>query len=499
MATIEARIGTHLWVDGAALPPDLRGYIAEALTTPNPEKPTAIREHLWGAERMLDEIPLYELNGSTLKIPRGFTSSFVAGMAASGYEISWIDERTAVARAEGVLTPIELDGYQELACVALLGGGLASAPTGAGKTVISLEAIRRSNQRAVIIVEKSSLAGQWVRAIREMLHCEPGYIGEGQWVERDITVALRQSLWAQKEQPGPLRLAPEGASAWTAQRPFWERWGFVLLDEAHHAPAETLVELLQCFPAWIRAGVSATVDRDPLTFPIAVVVIGPVIHETTFEEAEGRLVRPVVWVYKTDFDFEYVPTHKEEVWNGKKMVWKTIRNNYNEMMSELVKDPGRNYLIAQLAIREACAGHHCLIVSSRKEHLDAIEGMILLEQHDIAIHKLLGGESSEIAGLIAKQIDESPVGTILLSTVADEGLDIPRLDRLILAYPSRKTGATKQRMGRVTRRHPLKQDAVVIDIMDARMTLLRDQFRERRQLLYNPEGFEVYMPEEVVA
>jgi len=42
---------------------------------------------------------------------------------------------------------------------------------------------------------------------------------------------------------------------------------------------------------------------------------------------------------------------------------------------------------------------------------------------------------------------ELPV--VVASTLADEGLDVPRMDRVILAFPSRARGRTAQRLGRL--------------------------------------------------
>lgn len=509
MTAIPATLSTHLFVDRASLPPEVQAQIVDALTIANPDKPIALREMLYGAHSMPDYIELFENIGDMIKIPRGFASSFVNGMTASGLEISWTDQRTSIAARE-VLMPIVLDDYQEIACGAFLAaqGGMVSAPTGAGKTAISLEVIRRSGQRAIVIVEKSSLGKQWVKAAREMLGADAGYIGEGRWEERDLTIALRQSLWAarnDRQRMARIGSGPRGST-------FWERWGMVLLDEAHHAPADTMVDLMQRFPAAIRGGVSATPDRDPLTFPIAEVVLGPVVSETSFQEAEARLIRPTIEVVPTEFVFDdYQPTRCEKVYSeelGRK-VTKTIRNNYGEMMAALINDQDRNELICDRVMDQAVhLGRKCLIVSSRRDHLEILRDMLMTmmpvfesefpEIKRPLVLTLFGGASGEDATAYKEMIESSSdmQGTILLSTVADEGLDIPILDRIFLVFPSRKAGATKQKVGRVTRRHPRKERAIVYDFMDGYMDLLRDQFRERRQLFYNAEGFEVTMEKE---
>jgi superfamily II DNA or RNA helicase len=799
---VETRIGTHLVVPAEQLPLDVRTALQAALMIANPWKPTAVREKLYGAEQMPDEIPLYDYENGFFQIPRGFIHNFIAGCHAIGIEIAWVDERVAIERTCCELTPITLDSYQEIACQAFIAhnGGLVSAPTGSGKTAIMLETIRRLNQRTIIIVEKASLGAQWISQIREKLGYEPGYLGEGQWVERDITVALRQTLWSKRDDPDS---GTDLAQSFFGGLSFWKRWGAVMLDECfvagtmvgdrpietigkgdvvpsydgdlvggrvgavwkhrptrlvrvwlkgrdpivctpnhplltpagwlpagslcgsmmlsskneqtnrgavrmvrvagcvdnqaqdrfleknranvllrrasgfvgksrffqtnvddkskvrirendaqqsyetsrcqkqgfsvsqesrpstseprwkrkmfvraakkafasiglgdgdlyrsiqkntrkgsflhdrhgvarsygcrrgrwakpffskcsrtrreegsifewarvdsvevlksgsdgrfgglcpdgyvynfeveethtyiaggvvvhncHHAPAETLVDLLQRFYAYFRGGGSATPERDPLLFPIAQVVIGPVVHETSFEEAKARLVRPTIRVVETEFDFpNYHPTERKEVWDDAKgrTVVRTIRNNYGEMMAALIADESRNRLICDRIALEANAGHQCLVVSARKEHLIILHDLLAGYELSVSLYTLFGGANGEEARELACTIEKLPSGqgSILFSTVADEGLDIPRLDRDFLVFPSRKIGSTKQKIGRVTRRHEMKDDAIVYDFRDKHMRLLNDQFRDRRQLLYNKEGFMVEMEERV--
>jgi superfamily II DNA or RNA helicase len=71
---------------------------------------------------------------------------------------------------------------------------------------------------------------------------------------------------------------------------------------------------------------------------------------------------------------------------------------------------------------------------------------------------------------------------LVASTLADEGLDIPRLERIVLAYPGRTRGRTTQRLGRLMRPHPGKSQPVLFDIVDANVPVLFRQFRERRRL-----------------
>lgn len=398
-------------------------------------------------------------------------------MASYDVEVQWDDQRTyRLSPVVAGASAIELRDYQEPMCAALIAGeqGIGEAATGAGKTAVTLEAIRRVGQEAIVIVEKSSLAKQWMDAAQSFLGIDVGYIGEGGMRLGPITIALRPALWAKREE------------LWQAS--LFDRFGVMVLDECHHLPkAETVIDIVQRFTARYRWGVSATPDRDPGYFPILQAIIGPVLWETTMADAGEHLMIPTVSVLESSFEFpDYHPTQRlQDVRTG---VFFTLRNNYNEMMSALCSDSDRNQMIADRARQEADSGHHVLIVSKRKQHLRAIHSLI--EPRD-GLFMLIGGQKGEEALRIRGQISSATNGTILLSTVAEEGLDVPKLDRVIPAYPSRNVETMRQIVGRVMRRSPGKTDAVVIDIRDGHQDLLRSQFSGRAQQLFGKEGWTI--------
>ena len=55
---------------------------------------------------------------------------------------------------------------------------------------------------------------------------------------------------------------------------------------------------------------------------------------------------------------------------------------------------------------------------------------------------------------------------LVASKIFDQGVDIPELDALILAGSGKSTGRALQRIGRVIRKYPGKEKAIVIEFMD---------------------------------
>ena len=438
---------------------------------------------------MPDEIELWSKRSDGMVVlPRGAMNYFGILLRSVGYEINWTNDTTLRPFSEHLfrdVAPINLRDYQIRARDAIVDSisGIYMAPTGTGKTSVVLDAIRYLGQRSIVIVERTSLAEQWRRRCTDELGIEPGIIGYGKWEDQGpITIALRQSLWAKLDETS------EG---------FYRSFGFVCVDECHHTgSAETLIDLIQNFYAYYRIGVSATPDKNDDTFQVAKAVLGPIFHTTTPREVGDKIIKPIVRVINTDFEFDYQSTQKVDGPKGRPVIQ---RNNYTSMMAALCTDERRNQLIVDLVVKETREDHSCLVVSRRKGHLDILWTMLQNEFVLLGelppLFMLTGEQKDHEAADIAERINVEN-RAVLLSTVADEGLDIPRLDRVFLAYPQRKVYLVKQQIGRIGRTHPDKKDAIVFDFVDTRIDLIKGQARERMQRLYHLDGYDVVRPEE---
>lgn len=468
---MRVEIGTHLAICLDDLPPGILPQLKSALTIPNGEKEVAVREKVWGAEQLPDTISLYEDNGRTLYAPRGFLRAFMSGMQTIGQDVDVRDTRVRYpVNISGNF--IELRGHQEPAVEAIMSHaqGIYQAPPASGKTVTVLEVIRRAQQRSLILVDKVNIATQWKNRCETFLGFSPGIIGDGLHEEDDVTIALMQTLWARRDE--------------LLQTGWFRKWGLVCLDECHHVTANTYSQVIQDFPAQYRFGVSATPKREEWTYPIATTVLGPVIHETTKDELRGGiLMKPTVEVVKTGFEYQFQSTYVDA--NNK-----IKRNNYGRMMAALVKDTYRNELI----VRKLWANHlHCnLVLSKRLNHLtilrDALIGQGLEPERALL---LTGKQSRDERDEIAALADSGRI--TIFSTIADEALDIPRLDRLYLTWPTRKPAVIRQQVGRVERVHPQKTESIIYDFVDWRVGVLKSQYLERVKDVYRAEELDLYV------
>lgn len=470
-------LDTHVRLRAEELDERLDRSIRKALQFPNPEKLVAKREHVWGWEQMPDEVKLWRYEEASgrrwLVLPRGFFARLVNGLERAGYEWELDDARVEEHRTwnlEGALQEIALDVRrgQPAAAEALLlhEQGMLMAPPGMGKTQTALEVIRRAKQRTLIVVETTHIAGQWRQRALDFLGVELGLMGDSSWEERDITVALRQSLWSRRE-----TLERDG---------FFERWGMVVFDECHHVKAMALSEIAQLFAARYRVGLSATPDRNDGNYPVVTSVLGEVVHEVSKLQLQnsGVLVRPSVTVVDTDFSFAFRPTRVE---NGRRH-----GNNWHQLVKKLIADEERNALVADEIVKRW--PDRQLVLSKRLDHLDALRTAVIARGYpERAALMMTGAQDSEDRLRAARFADREPC--VIFSTVADEALDVPRMEVVHLPFPTSNQAIVQQQVGRVERSAEGKTRAEVVDYCDP-VGVLRRQFRNR-MAAYRAAGYEI--------
>ncbi len=467
-------LDTHIRLHERTLTPIIVDELKEALSVPNKAKEQARKEKLPDWQELPDSIVMWDYDDSgRLIFPRGFRRKLINGLSNSEFELVWKDHRTSIPFDEEFasdLTPIELRDHQAPAVEAILEheNGIYEAPPGSGKTVTILEAIRLAGQRAIILVDKSELAEQWAHRAKHFLGVEVGRIGEGVFDPGEITVATKQTLWRRRKE-----LQHFG---------FFEDWGFVAYDECHHITADTYQFVVQQFPSKYLIGVSATPVRIPWTWPIARNLLGPIIQRTTNEELqdEGFLMKPNIKIIETDFTFDFRSTYINK--GGYR-----ISSNYPQLIKDLISDTQRNDRIVSEIMKRT--DKRILVTSLRHKHFDHIHSQLEKQGYPNPVYRLTGKESRDQRRKVMAGIDAEP--SLIFSTIADEGLDIPTLDTLVIAYPTRNLSVMRQKIGRVERGAPGKATPEVIDVYDSRIGVLKNQFRERMYGIYRSENMDI--------
>jgi len=131
-------------------------------------------------------------------------------------------------------------------------------------------------------------------------------------------------------------------------------------------------------------------------------------------------------------------------------------------------------------VEKARAGHVCLVLSGRIDHCHALADGITA--YGVSAAVLTGEVKRATRKELLDQARAGKLSVLVATSLADEGLDLPRLSRVFLAYPSRSRGRTVQRLGRLMRPYAEKTDAALFDFVDRKVPLLRRHHLERRKL-----------------
>jgi superfamily II DNA or RNA helicase len=289
-------------------------------------------------------------------------------------------------------------------------------------------------------------------------------IGEGEWDEKPLTIAMMQTLYRRDDV----------GECW------WRRWGFTAADEAHHLIAETYSAVVgRVCSRWL-VGVTATPLEGEWTQPLLTRAIGPIIHITSTDELRKAGLRVAPLVKRVRTGWRWVPQNeRDEQLVDTKVI-------YRRIIGALKEDRDRVSKIVRTIIDQPveCAQ---LVVAKQLGYLDLIESGLVMAGYEGEIYMMRGSESGDKRTEIAQAADAGRC--VILATVADEGVDIPRLDRLHLTWPEKLERALTQKIGRVLRTHPEKRETVIFDYVDEE-GMLANQAR-LRMLVYRKHGYAI--------
>jgi len=129
--------------------------------------------------------------------------------------------------------------------------------------------------------------------------------------------------------------------------------------------------------------------------------------------------------------------------------------------------------ILRFTTRALKKGRKVLILSERVAHCREMKSVLSEQLDEFTVGLYIGGMKQE-----AREASAECDVVIGSYAMAQEGLDIPSLDTLILATP--KTSIT-QSVGRILRESPDKKDPVVVDFVDHHIQILEYYWLARKK------------------
>ena len=333
------------------------------------------------------------------------------------------------------------------------GGGIISIRCGGGKTVLALHIASVLKKKTIVVVHKDFLMTQWRDRILEFL---PGArIGKVQQntidiEDKDIVLAMVQSLSMKEYEEG-----------------IFNSFGLAIFDECHHLGAEVFFRSMGKVASKYMLGLSATPKRKDGLSKVFEWYIGDIVY---FQKKKNEDYAEVQLI---DCNFNDEKYNKEEQNFRREPCMPKMINNICEYLP-------RTKLIVEHIIKYRNEGRNILILSDRRGHLECIYD--LLKDYSCGFY---------VGGMKPDQLRESQEKDILLATfsMAAEGMDIPKLDSVILASPK---SDVEQAVGRIFRKkvcdrefHPL-----IIDIQD-KFSMFEKQ-SEKRCTFYRKMNFTIF-------
>lgn len=358
---------------------------------------------------------------------------------------------------------IKLFDYQEKAKNEALKSknGVIVMPAGSGKTQTALQLISELGLKTLWITHTYDLLNQsFDRAKSNLENVGLGKIAAGKIdIGTHITFATVQTLVK-------LDLSQ-----------FKNEWDCIVVDEGHRicgTPAQLgmFYKVINALSCRYKYALTATPFRNIKGTEKALFsLIGPIICEVPKEVVSERTIKAEIQPIYTDFK---IPRDAKKT-DG------TI--DYSKLTTFLSEDEDRNEII--LNILKECKNNYTLVLGDRLTQLSYLQEKI---GYGVKIDGTMTSKKKKAQREQYIQDMRDGKENLLFATygLAKEGLDIPRLDRLILASPHRDKATIIQSVGRVERKFEGKKTPLVYDIVDD--TQFHNNMFKSRKTIYRKNG-----------
>jgi len=307
-------------------------------------------------------------------------------------------------------------------------------------------------KKTLVIVHKEFLLNQWVDRIKFAIpDAKIGIIQADKCnVDADIVLGMLQTISMKQFPPDT-----------------FDDFGHVIIDECHRIPSRVFSQALQKINSKYMLGLSATPNRKDGLTKVLKSYIGDICFSMKSHDKNSVLVERYILESSPNDDY-----NKEVVTYRGRVMMPTMLNNictyYNrtKLIIQLIKDKINENEKRQI-----------LVLSDRKQQLEDI--FIKIKGYDIDVGYYVGGMKKN-------DLKNSESCKVLLGTypMANEGLDIPSLNALILASPK---SDIIQSIGRIVRQKHEDVEPLIIDMVDI-FSIFDGQSRKRMSL-YKKKNF----------
>lgn len=339
---------------------------------------------------------------------------------------------------------IELRDYQLDALVSILKRkrGIIESGVGSGKSLLIYLISRymlMNGLKTLIVVPNISLVNQLFNNFKYDYNwdgcddnCSVIYSGVESDLSRGVIISTWQSLYKKDFN-------------------FFKDFGCLIIDEAHGARADSLISVAKnCCNAMYRVGTTGTLPDNLFDLTRIEAYLGEVVFKLT----AGDLVKRGV-LSKFKINSVFVVNNQEAL------------KSYQEEMNYIESLTSRNVVILDIIKNNIYPDENVVLLFKKREHLKNMYETCINEFPDRVVCEIHGDVEPMERERIRQQINHKG-GHILCATyqTMSEGINIPRLNHIIMCSPYRAKIKVMQTLGRVLRKHENKEIAYLWDLVD---------------------------------
>jgi len=346
--------------------------------------------------------------------------------------------------------PIEIRDYQVEAVRSALNKErtLLLSPTASGKSFIIYTTMRQhldNHRKCIIIVPTTSLVEQLYTDFQDYSsangwdtshHCQKLYSGFTKDFTKDVLITTWQSVYLQPK-------------AW------FKQFDVIFGDEAHQFKAKSLTTVMEKMDnIRYRIGTTGTLDNKKVHRLVLEGMFGPV-HKVTTTKAlmdSGRLSNLNITCV--------ILKYSEEIRKAQKNM------TYQDEMDFIVSNEARNKFIRNLAVKSE--GNTLVLFQYVEKHGKVLYEAIKNKAHDKRkIFFVYGGtETSDRESI--RHITEGESDAIIIASFGtfSTGINIPSIENVIFASPSKSKIRNLQSIGRGLRLKEGKTHCNLFDLAD---------------------------------
>ncbi len=370
--------------------------------------------------------------------------------------------------------------------------GIMKLATNAGKTEVGAGIIKAFGLRALWVIHMKALLHQTAERLETRLGLPVGKIGDGlDKPQAMVDVGMMQSI-KPKTKEWRERLA---------------QYDVILFDEAHHLSSDTQQSIAKaCVNAPFRYAFGGSFPKEEMKrFKIMAMTDATLLYDLTNKEliGSGWSASPTVHlqtIHHPGFDDEkYIVEHtnipedfdEDGVDTSENEIERTRRVLYHKIDEELISNnPKVDELVLAQIEKYFMQGMTTLVLVDRVAHGAALGRK--LGGMGINYEFLSGSVKSSTREAKLREFKSGTLPVIIATNILDEGVDVPRVQCVVLAGGGKSSVKLLQRVGRALRRKQGIGENVahIVDFFHTGSKYTAKHARERRKV-YETEEFEI--------